>query len=610
MSNNALAFVAGLGTGFIKTKADMKERERQAKKDAQDEELHSARMYELNTGKKREEALAKAYEGTTVNEGAVTLDVSGKPVVYESADVAGSDYRQARALQDRAPIDTPAAQAGIAPLIPTGQIQANDAAVTAPAAMPLIAPAAPVAVIAPPKPTFAAGGLPYADKASAQKAADTYNSTDAGNQRAAKALRAMGDPAAAAALETSTRQGKLADIQLTKAEQEQVHDAAFREVTESFSRQGWNALPKIYENYNDGKTAKVTEDGKGGALVSVFDDKGKQVGQKAFKNEMEFITDAVAKLDPKIWVTMKQQQVKDERAQGNWEATHALAVDAKGETRRHNLATEGLAGQRLTRAGGGGGGSGRAGSGTGAAGDTVGFNALGNFDAKKAQDVAFSQASKAAEAAAAEGKPMTAAQQGKIAQDTYRAMEDSFANENTRRHVAGVVATELRAVQADPAQYAATFAKAKKLGMDDKTLASMGFKAPAGAAANPGSKAVTVANPIEQPASQAAAGIPQAAPAARAAPTQDQQIRNALGAGGNSSIDRIVGAKAPAIQAASSGLQQARDQLKAVARSGDPQALQLAAAKVQGARNAIDAIVKDMNKPQADAVRQAAGYFQ
>jgi hypothetical protein len=539
MANNALAFVAGLGTGYLSSKEREKDRARQEKKDAQDQELHDARMHEINKTKKRDEALAKAYQETTVNEGAVTLDISGKPVVYESADVAGSDYRQARALQDRAPMDTPAAQASVAPVVPTGQIQANGAAVPAPALIPPVA-AAPTP-IAPPKATFAAGGIAYGDKASAQSAATAANAPDAQNKRAAQALRAMGDPAAAAALEATGRQAKLADIQLSQAEKQQVHEAAFREVTEAFARQGWNALPKIYENYNDGKTAKVAEDGKGGAIVTTYNDKGEQVGQKAFKDEMDFITGAVAKLDPKIWVTMKAQQVKDDRAQGNWEATHALAVDGKNEARRHNLATEGLAGQRLAGAGGGGGGGGSGGgrggkAGTGAASETVGFNPMGNFDAKKAQDVAFEQARKAAEVRQEAGKPMTPAEQGRVAQEIYRSMEDSFSRENTRRHVAGVVSSELRAASADPAKYAESYAKAQKLGLDDKTLTGLGFKPPAGAApaAGPGTKAVTVPNPLDQGQSApapAAKAAPAPAPAPKAATVADKRTLDPVAMG-------------------------------------------------------------------------------
>ncbi len=89
--------MAGLGTGYLNAKEKEKDRERQAKKDAQDGEAHDARMYEANKSRRKDEVIAEAHKPTTVNENAVTLDVSGKPALYDishAADVAGSDYRQ------------------------------------------------------------------------------------------------------------------------------------------------------------------------------------------------------------------------------------------------------------------------------------------------------------------------------------------------------------------------------------------------------------------------------------------------------------------------------------------------------------------------------------
>ncbi|MFN5348821.1 MAG: hypothetical protein ACK5A0_04690 [Polaromonas sp.] len=111
------------------------------------------------------------------------------------------------------------------------------------------------------------------------------------------------------------------------------------------------------------------------------------------------------------------------------------------------------------------------------------FNPLANFDSKKAQAEAFAQASKLAVESAATGKPMTPAEQGKLAQQIYRSTEDAFATENTNRFQKQTVGNELRTVASDPAAYASAYDKALKLGMDTKTLASMGFAAPAAAAA-------------------------------------------------------------------------------------------------------------------------------
>lgn len=123
-----------------------------------------------------------------------------------------------------------------------------------------------------------------------------------------------------------------------------------------------------------------------------------------------------------------------------------------------------------------GGGGGRGGGGRGET-DAPSFNPLGNFDSKKAQAVAFEQAAAAVDD---KGQPLSPAEQGKRAQQIYRAMEDAFATENRNRHVAATVGAELRAARSDPASYAKSYSEALQV-MDAKTLEGMGFKAPAGA---------------------------------------------------------------------------------------------------------------------------------
>ena len=191
------------------------------------------------------------------------------------------------------------------------------------------------------------------------------------------------------------------------------------------------------------------------------------------------------------------------------------------------MAQEGIASQRLAGAGGGG----RGGKG-GADGETAPFNPLGNFDSKKAQAVAFEQVSKAAAESAATGKPMSVQEQGKLAERTYRAMEDSFATENTRRFTQQTVGTELRTVAANPAAYAASYGKALKVGLDEKTLAGMGFVAPAKATAPAAAPAA---------ASQGTNVKPTAAPVSATAPQAPQpKPERAVGEGLQSFKQRLV----------------------------------------------------------------------
>ena len=174
---------------------------------------------------------------------------------------------------------------------------------------------------------YSVAGKTFTDPAAAQAELTTQNTPEARGKRVLAATYGV-DPMKAMGMQRDITQGKLADAQLRSVEDSQKHDAAFREVSENFMRQGWSSVPKIYESYNDGNTAKVVEDGKGGAVVSVFNKEGKPVGQKAFASEMDFITGTVAKLDPKLWVSMKEKQADKAQAQSNADRSFGLQVNA------------------------------------------------------------------------------------------------------------------------------------------------------------------------------------------------------------------------------------------------------------------------------------------
>ena len=125
-----------------------------------------------------------------------------------------------------------------------------------------------------------------------------------------------------------------------------------------------------------------------------------------------------------------------------------------------------------------------------------------------------------------------------------------------------------------------------------------------GAIAAPAAPARTAAPPVAAPVAAA-----PAAPAP-AAPAKKPNLAAAMGATtGNATIDKIVAEKAPVVQAAADGITKAKALLASAAKSGDPQALQLYAGQVQQARDQFDALLKDMTPQQAEAVRQATGYY-
>lgn len=175
MSRNAIAFIAGLGTGMIKQREREKDDARQAKKDAQDDALFTANMDDINQKKKERDALAEAGKPIVVNANAATLDTSGKPVVYEDPGVASSDFRQARNMAQQ-----------------TGS--------------PMVGSA--------PQQTVTAGGKQYQDQASAQTAADAANTPAGRAQRSAAALYGVGKPVEAMQLEAGAKTAQVADITL------------------------------------------------------------------------------------------------------------------------------------------------------------------------------------------------------------------------------------------------------------------------------------------------------------------------------------------------------------------------------------------------------------
>lgn len=320
MSRDAIAFAAGLGTGFVTQKLRGKEAEREQEREKRDKERHDADMDERRRKVADRQALADAGAERKVIDGTAVDTGQGKNLYTDPAQAtaAADDARIEAEMrgQDPAKVQTMAAQGITGNMAKGHQITTN-----------------PVDVAA-------------------------MNAPEARAKRVAAAQMGIGDVAGSLQTENAIRTGKAADIQLKQAEDAQVRDKAFREITEKFVRGGWGAVPKIYEGYNDGNTAQVKPDGKGGALVTVFNPKGEKVHEQAFGDEMEFISTAIANVDPKLWVGMREKKAEAAR-------TDARENRKMTETERHNKAMEGIYTQRAA-------GAGR--SGAGAAGEaTVGL---------------------------------------------------------------------------------------------------------------------------------------------------------------------------------------------------------------------------------------------
>jgi hypothetical protein len=201
------------------------------------------------------------------------------------------------------------------------------------------------------------GAQGFADRGAAEAAVQKQNSPEAVNQRVMAAYQGAGQFDKAIQIQAAQRQAAAGDLALKQAKDGDARDNAFRQVVTAFHAGGWGAIPKIYEGYNDGNSAKVVEDGKGGATVISIGPDGKEVGRNTFSKPMDFITGQVARMDPKLWVGLEDKRADRQetraiqsstvaRTQANADRDYQLRVDNAAETRRHNQVAETTAAAR------------------------------------------------------------------------------------------------------------------------------------------------------------------------------------------------------------------------------------------------------------------------
>ncbi|MNX68832.1 hypothetical protein D3C86_1000300 [compost metagenome] len=361
---------------------------------------------------------------------------------------------------------------------------------------------------------FQVAGKSFTDRGAAEAEVARQNSGEAVSQRAAQAYRGLGQLDKAMAMEQGARTAELQTMQLA--------DQRWKRDLGKAMRGGHAGLAQLATSSDAGPMAGLkvqavpSADGKT-VTYAALDKDGKAMpipGLPAFPNDQNGLVQAAWMLDQTI---TPEARMSHYTAEKNRDEDRSDKKETREETRRHNMAMEGLTGRRIGMIGAGGGsGRGKAGAADGA----EPFDPLKNFDTKKARAVAMEQASKAAEGAAMSGKPLSAKDQARMAQEVYQTMEDAATQENTNRHVQQTVSKELRTASADPAQYAATYEKARKVGLTPQALSTWGFQPPgATAGARPAAPAAAAAQPVVH--------APAAAPAAQAAasPADDAGMR-------------------------------------------------------------------------------------
>lgn len=248
----------------------------------------------------------------------------------------------------------------------------------------------------------------------------------------------------------------------------------------------------------------------------------------------------------------------------------------------------------------------RAAGGTGAKdAGTPTFNALEGWDPKQAQTAATKQVD---EMLISRGTPATPEERAQLINRQVFALRDSWQQEASTRERARVFAAIARQAQT-PEEIAAVRARAAQSGYTDAEMVAIDKRfapQPAPTQAAPAAASGTgkpTPKPVPAPGSSASTSAP-AAPAQQADP-----LAAAMGIRGDgSAIDKALSGSVPAVRQAGAAVATAKAQLAAAARSGDPQAVTQYAQALQEARNGLDALLKNMNKAQADQVRAAAGY--
>ncbi len=403
---------------------------------------------------------------------------------------------------------------------------------------------------------YTVAGKSFTDRAAAETEVQRQNSPEGMTQRAAAAYRGLGQLDKAMSLEQGARTAELQTMQLA--------DQRWKRDLGKAMRGGHAGLAQLATSSEAGPMAGLkvqavpSADGKT-ITYAALDASGKPVpipGLPAFSNDQNGLIQAAWMLDQTITPEARMAHYTSEK---NREEDRSDKKETRDETKRHNMAMEGLTGRKLDLRGAGGAGAGAAAIGADGAEP---FEPLKNFDVKKARAVAMEQASKAAEAASLSGKAMSAKDQARMAQDLYQQMEDAATQENTNRHVQQTVSKELRSASADPGRYATTYDKARQLGLTTESLSSMGFKPPGSAAgAKPQAPAAAAGAPV----------VRTAAPASAPPPVQPQ-----------SDLDR-AGAKVDAARAALSALRSR----PAPGLAAGAQARQAYASQLDAARAAV-----------------------
>lgn len=261
--SKAVAFLAGLGAGYMDSQRKKKDDERQAARDARDTEVYEEGKADRAAARaERDQGIADKNALRTAGAALPVTEVAGAPMPAEAAN--------------------PGAVASNNPTVGAYRVGAN---------------------------TFANKGVAATDAAA-------QSTPDARRTRVMQVMQEQGNFAGADQLRTSGIQAEAAAGALAEQKDVTAQKAFARGVASAIGQGGWQGFAKFAtEKYNDDKTYSAVEDGKGGAIVVSHDKDGKEVGRKAFTNPEEAIMFSVGRADPTKWAEYKAGRDDKKEAQ-------------------------------------------------------------------------------------------------------------------------------------------------------------------------------------------------------------------------------------------------------------------------------------------------------
>lgn len=430
---------------------------------------------------------------------------------------------------------------------------------------------------------FNVQGRMYAGQGEANTAATAANDPQAVAQRQAMAYMQNGDPAKAQQIRTGARQERLAEMQVSSAEAANKRDTSLREMGGLIINGGWAAVPEVYARYQDGKTAKVVEDGKGGAEVIQFGPDGAEAGRAKFKDLPSFFAAAAGKFDPSKWMERQDKQAETMRVQGNADRDYALRETvAKDQSllraAQVEAATARAEASRARAAGGGGGG--RAAAPAGPQGLTLADLKDGHKTVATTLNKDYESQLSDTSISAEIRQSIKRTREAEIA-DVQRlytgAMTQGIAV--TPEQIIAAYRTGTRGIREVPDASGKSY-KVEGMQVGDRFIP---FATQPGKFVAPSSPAAATPKATKEPppifgASQSPPGGPMPAPAAPAATSRGDPVLAKMEQG---SRDQIVSMNDAVVQA--------RQMLAAASKSGDPAAVQRYAQQLQQAVTARDA---------------------